>query len=377
MHLYIFNDPHGFILNLTVSRLTEMDALGQYGFINLTSTTIYKNEKVQYVERSIPAFRRVAKRLPSIEKISLCPLDFTSVFFLKEVRLLFPDVAINWLFWSYEYYNRPDLYLDNLGPFSLEYFRRDGWHNSGIMASFKGIIKKALGKPVFDAALLDESYRQVSAFYSFLPSDYDNVFPAGTSCPPVYRPFSFISISEILAGIEEDLPARENEIMIGHSASLTGNHAEMIDRLASMNISNRFFIPLEYGEKRYSTKIKDMAIQKLGKGRVVFLEQRLDMQAYYRRIATCGYAVFNFRWQEALGNILFLLWNGAKVFLQRESSVYRQFRQWGVRVFAIETEIDENNLTNLLSQEETIENRRIIEDLFSEDRINGYWQSLR
>ena len=132
---------------------------------------------------------------------------------------------------------------------------------------------------------------------------------------------------------------------------------------------------MNYGDSRYAELIRIETLKRFPLTQVEFLEERLSMHNYYKRLSLVGFAAFNFRWQEALGNILFLIWNGAKVFLRADSSVYQQFRNWDVQVYTLD-QFNEDFLNDLLSPEDRQKNRGIVEELFAESRISEYWKRL-
>ncbi len=375
MKLHVFNDLHGFFLNLTVKRILENSAPNAHLFINLNSKTIYRDKRVTYLRRNINSYRKAVQALPEIESVNFYPLDFTAAWFLKQLRTRFPDIPVSWIFWSYEYYQRPEKNGLNYDAFSLAYYRKKNSFVSRLKQTGVGIIKKSINVPVYDKRLLEDAYQLVDHFHSFLPEDFQNVYKNTPNPSCAWHPFSFLSIEDITRNVETAARLTE-KIMVGHAAIPSMNHAEILQRLSTLRIANPLFIPLEYGEKDYREEIMDMA-NRLFAGRVEFLVQRLEMHEYYRHLSDIGYAVFNFRWQEGLGNILFLAWNGTKIFLREESSVSRQFMKWGITVFSIEKDLSKASLSNRLSAQAAENNRRVLEDLFSEKKVKEYWSLLQ
>ena len=104
MNLHVFNDSHGFFLNLTVKRFLESDALQNNLFINLNNKTIYTSPEVKYLKRNLFSFKRVIKTLPAIKSVTFYPFDYTAAFFLKELKKIQPSIKVGWVFWGYEFY---------------------------------------------------------------------------------------------------------------------------------------------------------------------------------------------------------------------------------------------------------------------------------
>lgn len=372
MNLFVFNDPHGYNLNLVIEHCKKSGSLANNIFINLNKKTIYKNDRTEYLDHNLLSFKKKIKTLPEIRSAIFCPLDNSSAYFLKELKRYQPGIKVKWIFWSYEYYHQPGAYEKTLTGFSLYYYKKRNTLLKKIETSLKSVIKKLILIPVYNKKLLKECYSTVNEFYSFLPQDYKNIFDKIENHRCRYYPISFLSIEQITQNIKEDRLA--NEIMIGHAGRLTANHVEVFEALSTIPLKN-MLIPLQYGDDDYKNDIKKIASGHFG-NRVIFLEDRLDMQSYFKRLSKVSHAIFNFTMQEGLGNIVFLVWNGAKVFLREESSVYKQFTIWGLKVFSVEHDLTEKQLTEPLPRKDAEHNRLVLENMFSETQVNKYWEPL-
>lgn len=337
-------------------------------FVNINTHTIYRHGNVRYIPALTGSYKKFIHSLPEIETVHFYPFDVNASWFFLELQKRFPPITASWVFWSYEFYQRPDI------PGASLAWQQETGIFSRTLQALKKPVKKSLGKPVFDAELLNEGYKHLSYFYSFLPEDFQQVKKQFPDLKAQYRPFSFISIQQA-RGNRTWEDARSTEVMIGHSASVSLHHAEVIDILAKLELKNPFLFPLEYGDINYGREIKQYASTKLS-GNLSFIEQRMDLPAYAQRLSKVGFAIFNFRWQEGLGNIMLLLWNGTKIFLRENSSAYIQFRKWGLVVFSIENDLDRQNLSTLLSTQDMLLNRERLEGLFSDQQVERYWRPL-
>ena len=254
MNLHVFNDAHGFFLNLTVERFKENNALENNLFINLTNKTIYTNNKVTYLKRNLISFKNAVKKFPLITTVTFYPLDFVAASFLKQLKKKYPAIQIRWVFWGYEYYHRPDINAMNFDAFSTDYYKKQRSFFEHIKNICATILKRILMMPVFDKALVEESYLQVSRFYSFLPQDFKNVFATKKNIQCNYHPISFLSIEEMTQNI--NWGNLTSEVMVGHAASPSINHAEILDKLNAISFAGKLFFPLEYGENKYRIVIK-------------------------------------------------------------------------------------------------------------------------
>ena len=373
MNLHVFNDSHGYNLKLVIDRCQSLGGFEKNIFINLNKKILHKNDNAEYLNNNILSFKKRIKSLPDIDTITLCPLDYVTAYFLLELKQIHPSAKVKWIFWSYEFYHQPEKYKNLLLSFSYQYYLKHNSLLNHLKQKLKFYIKNILSIPVYNVHILNQSRKKVNTLYAFLPQDSKNVFKEidNTNCE--YQQISLISIEQITKNVK----AKElsNEIIIGHSARPTGNHAEVLEMLSEISFRNKLFIPLAHGDKIYKRLIKNKAINLFG-NQVSFLEEEMEMQFYFKRLSTIGFAIFNFVMQEGLGNILFLLWNGAKIFLRKESNVYIQFKAWGLHVFSLEDDLNEINLNNLLEEQYVTQNKTILENRFNEEKINDYWKPL-
>ena len=374
MNLFVFNDPHGYNLNLVIDHCKNSSLLENNLFVNLTKKTIYKNDKAEYLDHNLRSFKNKIRTLPVITSVIFCPLDQAAAYFLKELKRVQPSARVRWVFWSYEFYHLPGSYQKLLRGYSLETYikRNSGFDN--LVNKVKDIAKTFLRIPSLNVKGLNNAYKHVSEFYSFLPQDHKNVQRKAPLLTAKHHQISFLSIEQISQSTKKS-DFLSHEIIIGHSARLTGNHIEIFKTLSMIPINNKIFIPLAHGDADYKYDVQKNALEYFG-NRVEFLEEELNMQAYFDRISGPGFAVFNFTMQEGLGNILFLLWNGSKVFLRPESSAYQQFKAWGLIVFSVESDLTEFNLSQLLDNASANANRFILEKMFCDDKVKEYWKPL-
>jgi dTDP-N-acetylfucosamine:lipid II N-acetylfucosaminyltransferase len=371
MNLHVFNDPHGFMLNATVERFKREGRMESNRFVNLTDKTIYRHEEVHYLKKNLKNYRAFIRSLPALYSVCFYPYDDTSGWFLNELNKAQPGLPASWIFWSYEFYHQPESYTGLLEPFSLHFYRKNLPVFSGVRNRISKIIKKILQIP-YRNYLLKQGYSQIKAFYSFLPEDYKNV-SAVFEKKPACHPISFLSLNEMTGSLSPG--TLTDTIIIGHSASVTGNHAEILQTLGKLGIKNDLLLPLEYGDAEYRDEIIKLA-NSCFPGQVNYILERHSLTEYNRKLSTAGYALFNFTKQEGLGNIIFLLWNGTKVFLREESSAYRQFRNWGLKVYSVNKDLNKAELSELPGQQDAISNRKILESLFNEERVREYWLPL-
>jgi hypothetical protein len=151
-------------------------------------------------------------------------------------------------------------------------------------------------------------------------------------------------------------------ILLGNSSSFTNNYFEAIDILCKLNLDDRrVIIPLSYGDMILAEFVAEYAIKKLGENKVILLKEFLSFSDYNDHLLTCEIVIMNHKRQQAVGNIVQCLINGAHVYLQSESTVYQYLKSCGFKISPF-NEI--NSLTNL-SYEDILFNRDLAMKIFS------------
>lgn len=160
-------------------------------------------------------------------------------------------------------------------------------------------------------------------------------------------------------------------ILINHSAAYTNNFIEVMEAVLRCNIKGRtFFFPIVYGSEKVKKLVKQY--EGFNGNETVFIEKKLPLDDYERLMASCTHAVYGTLRQQALGNIFNCFRTGVKVFLYRNSMNYRQFKQDGFAIFAIE-DMDPKALSTPLSRDEAIRNNRLYYSLYG--RPQNYLQT--
>lgn len=156
--------------------------------------------------------------------------------------------------------------------------------------------------------------------------------------------------SKIVKHADCPATAAEGSIQIGNSASSVGNHLDVWESIKQFVPQERKIImPLSYGNKQYASFVKKQI--GLEHKNIETLDQFLPREEYFSLINQCTYFVHGAIRQHAMGNIYNALLSGRKVFLFKNSLIYKYLAESGFIVFAIE-EIDENSFNTPLTMEQ-------------------------
>jgi hypothetical protein len=376
MNLHVTNDHHGFFPREIAKRIVKGRLSGNNLMVNLSQQSSIKHDLISYIPVTGAAIKKYINRLPVIDKVVFHPFNYYSPFFLKLLLQRFPQVRVYWVCWSYELYNASHLNINLYDSFSRKYV--DGKRKQSQFArQLAGSIYHGLvnGMPIVynREKYFHKAYRKIHYFASFLPSDYSFMKDISGNSSIKYLPFSYLSLEEIIPDLSKE-PAAGNKIMLGHAASPDANHFELIARISEINPFFSIFLPLAYGDHDYGNLIKN-------KARHVFkdceiLETKLSPESYYQKLTSVGWAVFNVKVQQALGNILSLIWLGVKVFLDENTSSYKDLKDWGITVYSTQQDLNKKELTEKLDESLVKKNRDKLWELFKEEEVSRKWQPI-
>lgn len=186
--------------------------------------------------------------------------------------------------------------------------------------------------------------KKVRAAVALLDPDkevYEEMFRGGAPCYVAPYPISVRSFEMMEA--RRGARARKNgriNIQIGNNAHSFNNHHRVLDDLISLDQNSvHYYFPLSYGgaedwngnKADYRDRLIERAVDVYGE-RAHFLRRMMSQDEYTNYLWGIDIAIFDADRQNALGNILKLLYMGSKVFLSPESPLYGFFLSKGVTV---------------------------------------------
>lgn len=182
-----------------------------------------------------------------------------------------------------------------------------------------------------------------------------------------YYPLELIVSKDL--DIKKEVKISDKNILIGNSASPTSNHSESFDYLKKWHIIDKNIItPLNYGgDKPYTEGIVTY-------GKSIFKDHFkpilgfMPLVEYNQLISTCGFAIMNHYRQQAIGNIITLLWSGSKVFLNENNLVYPFLKSINCHIFSIQKDLSQEAF-QLLIQTEIEHNRIVLKERFCSESV--------
>ncbi|MEC5147444.1 TDP-N-acetylfucosamine:lipid II N-acetylfucosaminyltransferase [Chitinophaga sp. 212800010-3] len=308
--------------------------------------------------------------LSSYKRVIVHLHDQNTAHFITNYNKSFPGATYIWVLWGADLYYLPD-FVKYIGTHFTQPYINRRLPNSLVIQG-KQFIRMLLGWS--NSYSYKKSYQLFDAIATVAQGDYEKAFNYFNKNYRLIQ-YSHLSISQMFDEENRISAPAGNSILLGNSGDPANNHDVILDQLASIEIRRTVVCPLSYGDPEYIQVISAYGSQKLG---TYFhpITSFMPPKEYYAMLQGCSIAIFNHKIQQAYGNIIGLLWNGTKVFLNEENTIFQNLKEWGLHIFSIRTDLNKEEINNELSTEEIIHNRTILANMFSDEAVDNYYRSL-
>lgn len=272
----------------------------------------------------------------------------------KYFKYIPKNIIVIWWCWGFELYHKvhgmsPILQIDLYKPKTSVLIKSF----QSRMDKVKDFVKDHFAK-YYWYLQRDKVLSRVDYFQPVIPMEYNMMKSLkGFHAKEYYYPNCF-NVYQNISAINPVDP--NGSILIGNSASETNNHIDIWHTIKSYIQTERtIIIPLSYGHEYYADAV-EKEIKKDGR-KVITLRQFMPRDEYFTLINSCSYAIFGVMRQQAMGNIYYALSHGLKLFIYKDSMVYKFLQESGYVVFAIE-DVDESSFQIPLTMEQQTQNKK-------------------
>lgn len=287
-----------------------------------------------------------------------------------------------WFVWGYDLYDTWPLYKKSIltkrtrefAELYLTFSQRMLFNSFGlflfkIRALFPSKFKHKL-ESSFNLSFF-ENVQKIDYVTTVVPNEYELV--KGLNSTIKYLPFSYASIESLMA---DDMSIDLNEgvnILVGNSADPSNNHIDILEKLSSLELGERkVYVPLSYsGNDTYIRKIQEAGFKLLPKNFVPILKY-LTLEEYNKILSSCSVFIFNHIRQQALGNIIFAGYSGAKLYLNPKSPVYQYLSSENIKLYST----DSISNRSLNSAENLNGNKELFYQLYSKEVVKNKVETL-
>lgn len=268
-----------------------------------------------------------------------------------------PDtVTVGWVIWDGEIFDRPELSASFLQPLTRTFWRISKL-SSFIRKGFKS--KHAYFVPV-------EKFKKIK--YCLCDMPQEAAFASQyLKMPLEWVPYNYYSVNETIRDLRDKRAAGPN-IFLGNSCTYNNNHIDALWKLRSLTTKEQKVItPLSYGSMALQAHILRAGKLIMGKSFEPLIDY-LPLDEYNAKMLSCSTMIQYLGFPGAQGNIVTGLWLGMRIYLGKQSIMYEFFKSLGAYVYSVEDDmnVDNPNLFQPMSDEETAHNRKIIEDYYGE-----------
>ena len=277
------------------------------------------------------------------------------------------DTPTVWLGWGVDYYEdllgHIPLYLDTTKKIHSNLIA--GKPKRRVAKLVKGVVRtfRPKGRKI-------KGIENITLFSPVLPEEYGMVKGSRKWRRfPKFASWNYGTMEDnLIKGFEGEV-VTGSAILVGNSATYTGNHAEALDLIHKLGVNDREVVaPLSYGDPQLAKELTSLG-QEYFSDNFEPLMDFMPVQDYVAIIKKCGYVIMNHVRQQAVGNIVIMLYLGARVFVRQENPVYDFFKNSGVVISTVqELEGQPELLNSPLTAEERASNRAIVSDYWGRER---------
>lgn len=353
-------------LHLINNEKITLDMIRLFNGIDSMNTYVIFDRKIKYSNDYSP-FQNIlfARDVDSthLEKhydnVLIHSLDIKKVdFFLKYIH---NETNVIWLLWGGEVYNRPEWNVNLYGRETLFALIKSSPLKE-ISKIMLGNIRGRFG----EMGRIKKFSKRIDVVATTLPFDYmlaKKLFKIN----PSFMEFNFYRLDE--KNVVSRLPSRNSieplSVILGNSGDPSNNHLEMIDLLNNLDAKISVVCPLSYGPSSYIRKVIRKGNSIL-KDNFQALTSFLNYGEYMELLHSVQIAIYGFRRQQGIGNIVHLIHLGKTIYLDPSNPMYDFLRDNGIVVRSLKSIGKEDSF--LLNEEEVEGNKVQIYNLFGPER---------
>lgn len=300
--------------------------------------------------------------------------------FARLVLQLKPAIKVAWFAWGFDIYNLPKVTNTLYAPETMSYIKKADPKFTFINAIkknklFRNLYYKFIKKTDDFYTVYELTHKRIDFFCTYIKEDY-NLFQKFYPNAIKYFEIGYFSINQYLAG-QPDLRIGLDacNILVGNSNSLENNHLDVFEVLAKSNLPAKVVVPLSYGnDVKYKSVVLERGKKSLGEQFYPLLDF-MDRDKYLNLLSNCSAAVFYHYRQQAMGNILALLYMGIRVYLSRRNPVYHYLKRIGIIIFDFDEDFSVYKNTVLETEKQQI-NRKNLDKIFKEEVLAQQYADL-
>ena len=294
--------------------------------------------------------------------------------FAKIINQINQSIKIAWIAWGFDIYSLPKILPSIYAPKTKQFI----FKNKPATPLIWFIKKNDIARNVFYSLMgQNDPYREIfnainriDYFSTYIREDFDFFSKFYKNNKLHFIESTFSTIDQYLAG-NQNLRIKENanSIIIGNSNTLESNYLDVIYKIREKREKlNKIFCVLSYGKNKYHRKKVISEGRKNLRDKFQPLTVFISREQYIEMLQSCSTGIFFHYRQQAMGNIIALLYMGARVYLSEKNPTFHFFLRNGIVVNSFENEFN-TYLNEKLSLEDTDNNRNKLDLIFQKEKV--------
>lgn len=266
-------------------------------------------------------------------------------------RIIRKKVRIIWWSWGYDIYMsrhnaNPLINIQLYKPLTLYYKQTLEKQDLSLLNRLKARVYERIR---------EWAVKRVNYFIPSIPIDYELM---KEHCPYFHaKPFPYgLQRQETTFLVRKQC----GNILVGNSLTYTNNHLDIFESLYSidLNPNRKIVVPISYGDA-FGGPDMFISLTHFAADRVMWLKDFLSRDKYYAVFDNISHAIFGMIRQQGMGNVMYCLRTGVKVFFFRDSVITRQLKELGYIFFTIEDDLNAMSLSTCLTEDEAKHNYNV------------------
>lgn len=173
------------------------------------------------------------------------------------------------------------------------------------------------------------------------------------------------------------LKKEPGNVLVNHSLTYTVNHLDVFEKLYPLKLEEgrKYVMPVSYGIYGYNGNPEILIkASRFNKNQTIWLTKLLPLEEYRAIINSISHAVFGMIRQQGLGNIWLCISHGVKIYLYKDSVVYKELRKMGFVCYTIEDDLTTESLMSCLDENEAKNNYRLFNE-YSKTQTADEWRA--
>lgn len=349
MYIHIFYGESGYsktLLQILENHIDVKNHIVVFGFgKNINKEVAYSGKiETKYLSKNADLFF-VIKKLRKADWIYIHFLQYnpTLLYWATQKSLLSRST---WIVWGSDVYS---------------YYKRNN--------NIKTRLYEALRKIIIS---------EIPEIAAFVKEDFDlikELYKTKAEYMPILYPIPVNT--EHLDKLKLNKSHIQTVFFIGNSGDKSNQHTEMIDLLSPFKEEKiKVICPLSYGgSKEYRESVINFGLEQFG-DKFTPLLYYMNQEEYSQVLGYVDVALMNHKRQQALGNILALLYLEKKVFLRSEITSFSFLKRHNFVIFDIDR-IKEMSFEQLTAMPENLSiNKKIVKEIISEEYYLKLWMDL-